>query len=154
MKLFNRFSFPLVAIAVLAFNHTATAQPAIQSTSNWHQWRGPSGMGVSSATDLPLTWAPDSNISWKTPLPGPGASSPIVYGDHIYITCYTGYGVPDESNGSLEDLKRHLIAIDQKTGDILWEKIIPAQLPEEERIRDHGYAANSPTADSEHVYVF
>ena len=111
-------------------------------------------MGTSDATGLPLNWSLDENIAWKAPMPGPGASSPVVFGDRIYITCYTGFFVPDQPGGSQEDLKRHLIAIDRKTGDVIWNKAVKAKLPEEERIRDHGFAASTPAVDAERVYVF
>jgi outer membrane protein assembly factor BamB len=122
--------------------------------NDWPGFRGPTGMGVTSAVGLPVQWSESENIAWKTPLPGPGASSPIVFGGRIYLTCYTGFFIPGETGGSQENLKRHLIAIDKNNGRILWDKAIAAKLPEEEKIRDHGFAANTPAADSERVYVF
>ncbi len=122
--------------------------------ATWAGFRGPSGMGVSSAKGLPVTWSESENIAWKSPLPGPGASSPIVFGDRIYLTCYTGFFVPGESGGSQENLKRHLLAISRKDGQIVWDKSIAAKLPEENKIRDHGFAANTPVADAERLYVF
>ncbi len=124
------------------------------ATAQWSRFRGPTGMGKSDSSELPLTWIADQNIAWKTPLPGPGASSPIVFGDQIYLTCYSGYLVPGDSSGSQQDLKRHLIAIDRNDGSIRWDKSVPAKLPEEEKIRDHGFAASTAVADSDHVYVF
>ncbi len=111
-------------------------------------------MGVSDATGLPLTWSMDENVAWKARLPGAGASSPIVLGDHIYLTSYSGYFVPGESGGSLDDLKRHLVCLRRDDGTILWDKSVKATLPEKDRIRDHGYAANTPAADAERVYAF
>ena len=111
-------------------------------------------MGVSNARGLPEKWSPSSGIAWKTALEGAGASSPIVYGDRVYLTSYTGYFVPGESGGSLDDLKRHVLSLDLATGKMLWDKSLAAKLPEEERIRDHGYAANSVAVDSDHIYAF
>jgi outer membrane protein assembly factor BamB len=128
----------------------------VQSTASvdWSRFRGPDGMGVSNAKGLPACWSPSENIAWKTAMPGPGASSPIVLGDHIYLTCYTGYFMSGESTGSLEQLKRHLIAVQRSDGKILWNQAVGAKLPEESRIREHGYAASTPAADAERVYVF
>jgi outer membrane protein assembly factor BamB len=123
-------------------------------TNDWPRFRGPEGTGVSAATGLPLTWNENENVVWKVPLPGAGSSSPVVWGDHIYLTCYTGYFVPGEPGGSLDDLERHLICLRRDDGKVLWKKSIKARLPEEERIRDHGYAANTPAADDERVYAF
>ncbi len=131
--------------------------PPVESPSaaaDWPRFRGPSGMGTSRATGLPVTWGQQENVIWKTALPGPGASSPIVGGDHIYVTCYTGYFVPGQPEGNLEELERHLIALRRGNGEIIWDQPVPAKLPEETRIRDHGYAANTPAVDADRVYVF
>src|SRR5262245_4319344 len=79
--------------------------PAVNK--DWPGFRGPTGQGLTNAKP-PVKWSANENIAWKTKLPGPGASSPVVFGDRIYLTCYTGYFVPGESGGSLEELKRHL----------------------------------------------
>ncbi len=133
--------------------NTAKANRAI-AQGDWAGFRGPTGMGLTEAKGLPTKWSQSENIDWKTPLPGAGASSPIVWKDHIYLTSYTGFFVPGESGGSQEDLNRHLICVNKSDGKILWNKPVKAKLPEEERIRDHGFAANTPAADAERVYVF
>jgi outer membrane protein assembly factor BamB len=127
---------------------------AFAAEAEWSSFRGPTGQGESAAKDLPTTWSETENIAWKTPLPGPGASSPVVFGDRIYLTCYTGFFVPGESGGSQEDLKRHLLSIDRKSGKIVWDKPVAAKLPEEDKIRDHGFAANTPAVDAERIYCF
>jgi len=137
----------------VAFRNVA-ASKSTSAAAEWSRFRGPDGSGASRSADLPVLWSGTENIAWKTPLPGPGASSPIVYGDQIYLTCYTGYFVPDQAGGSLDQLKRHLIAVRRADGGIAWDRAVSARLPEEENIRDHGYAANTPAADSERVYAF
>ena len=117
-------------------------------------FRGPGGQGVSTAKALPVEWSESENIAWKIPMPGPGASSPIVFKDHIYISCYSGFFVPGESAGSQKELKRHLLCLDRKSGKTLWEKSVAAKLPEEDSIRDHGFAASTPAADEDHVFCF
>lgn len=134
---------------------TPLASSKVAATaSEWARFRGPSGMGTSDAKGLPLNWSTDENIAWKIPLPGPGASSPVVFQDRIYLTCYTGFFIPGEPNGNQEDLKRHLIAVRRSDGGVIWDQAIAAKLPEEDRIRDHGFAANTPAADDERVYAF
>lgn len=135
-------------------NTLPTANAVANAAETWSSFRGPTGMGASSAKGLPVEWGADQNIAWKTKMPGPGASSPIVWGDRIYITCYTGFFIPDEPGGSQEDLRRHLIALRRTDGEILWDTPVAAKLPEEDRIRDHGFAASTPAADADHVYVF
>ena len=111
-------------------------------------------MGTSTATPLPLNWSESENIAWKKELPGGGSSSPIVFGDHIYLTTYSGYLVPGQSSGSLENLTRHLVCLSRESGQTVWNKSVPAAMPEEERIRDHGFAANTPVADTSGVVAF
>jgi len=67
------------------------------TASDWRQFRGPNGQGISSDKNVPLVWGETKNLKWKAPLPGPGSSSPIVCGDKIFVTCYSGYGI-DRSN--------------------------------------------------------
>lgn len=120
----------------------------------WSRFRGPLGDGTSAAKGLPREWGMENNIAWKTRLPGGGSSSPIVWDNHIYLTSYTGYLVPREDQGNLEDLTRHLLCLDSSNGKLLWDRAVPAKQPEESSIRDHGYAANSCVADADHVYAF
>lgn len=140
-------------VAIAFFCGSFFAQAADNST-DWAGFRGPNGMGTSSAKGLPVFWSESENVVWKTPLPGPGASSPIVFGDRIYLTSYTGFFVPGESGGSQENLKRHLLAMNRKDGKIVWNTAVAAKLPEEDKIRDHGFAANTPAADAERIYAF
>lgn len=128
--------------------------PPLLWGQDWSQFRGPGGQGKSDAKGLPMNWSATENVVWKTKLPGPGASSAIVFGDRAYLTCYSGYSLPPGSGGSLDQLKRHLIAVGLKDGSIVWDQSVAAKLPEEPKIRDHGYAANSPVADADRVYVF
>lgn len=119
---------------------------------DWTQFRGPNGSGIAAEARLPTTWSADENVLWKTDLPGPGASSPILIGDRIYLTCYTGYS---EGRGDINELVRHLVCLNRADGKIRWTKEVPAKLPEEEKNREgHGYSSNTPVADAEHVYVF
>lgn len=131
-----------------------TAASASAALRDWPQFRGKDGMGVSDATGLPVSWDDTRNVIWKSPLPGAGSSSPVVFGDHIYLTSYTGYLVPGEPKGSPEQLERQLICLQRETGKMLWQKSVKAALPEEDSIRDHGFAANTPAADHEQVYAF
>jgi len=121
----------------------------------WRQFRGPNGSGTSRERGLPTRWSATENVVWKTALPGAGASCPIVVGERIYVTCYSGYGVPGRRGGSMDDLKRHLVCLDRKAGRILWTRDLKVRLPEQPRTRDdHGYASNTPVSDGKGLYVF
>ena len=146
------FGCPALLLSLLATVPARAEERPGDST--WSSFRGPSQMGLSDAKGLPLQWNQKRGIAWKTPLPGAGASSPIVHADRIYLTCYTGYFVPGEENGALDKLERRILAISAKDGSVLWNHAVPARMPEETRIRDHGYAASTPAADADRVYVF
>lgn len=122
--------------------------------ADWPQFRGADGQGVSPQAELPLEWSATLNLRWKTELPGPGGSSPVVFGDRIYLTCYTGYAVPGSPGGNLDALQRHLLCFRRADGTLLWQKEVPAAQPEQARVRDHGYATSTPAADADGVYVF
>jgi len=123
------------------------------SAQDWPQYRGPGGLGIGQANDLPTTWSDTKNVAWKTPLPGAGSSSPIVLDGKLYLTCYSGYGI-EGSEGTLDDLLLHLVCVDVGTGKILWNTPVKPDLPEEKRVRDHGYTAQTPATDGRHLYVF
>src|SRR5688572_866435 len=67
--------------------------------SDWTQFRGPGALGRSDAKGFPLTWSDDKNIVWKAALPGPGASSPITFGNKIFLTCFTGFATSSRDPG-------------------------------------------------------
>lgn len=118
------------------------------------QFRGPGGQGISAENSLPTTWSATQNIAWKTALPGPGTSSPILVGNKIYLTCYSGFNVPGQS-GDMSDLKRHLVCLNRTDGKLLWKNDIAAKLPEQDPIRDdHGYASSTPASDGRSIYCF
>ena len=127
--------------------------PDTVRAENWPQFRGPGGLGISQEKDLPITWSETENIAWKTAMPGYGSSSPIVLDGKLYITCYSGYGM-ENTSGRMEDLTLHLVCVNSKPGEITWNKQIKPTLPESKRVRDHGYAAQTPITDGEHLYVF
>ncbi|MFO0877811.1 MAG: PQQ-binding-like beta-propeller repeat protein [Gemmataceae bacterium] len=122
---------------------------------SWPRFRGPDGLGISTDTEVPLEWNEKKNLRWKTALPGPGSSSPVVWGDRIFVTCYTGYG--DGSEGKPNDLRRHLLAIRRDDGKVLWSREVAPDAPEDAYrgyLTQHGYASSTPAVDAEHVYVF
>ena len=121
---------------------------------DWPAFRGPTGQGMAKAEKTPLEWSASSGIAWKVPLPGPGASGAVVSSGRVFVTCYSGHLVPGMPGGSTASLKRHLLCLEASSGKTVWEKVVPAKLPEEEKIRDHGYAASTPLVDDKLVYAF
>ncbi len=141
-----------LGLAILAFC-TGPAQ-----ASDWLRFHGPDGSGISPDTQpLPTKWSETENLKWKRELPGPGVSSPIVVGNRVFVTCWTGYGVDRDNVGDQKNLRRHLICLDRDTGNLLWDKSVEPVLPEDPysgMFTEHGYASQTPVSDGQHVYVF
>ena len=136
--------------AALLFLATIAAHAA-----DWPRFRGADGNGNAGDTKVPATWSDSENLKWKAALPGPGSSSPIVWKDRVFVTCYSGYG--DGSDGAMEKLQRHLVSIERATGKVLWSKSVAAEMPEDAYggfLTEHGYASNTPATDGERVYAF
>lgn len=141
--------------SLLGFVLCGLVPTGLASAADWAQFRGPAGAGVSTEKQLPEQWSANEHLAWKTVLPGPGTSSPVFFGNQIFLTCYSGYNVPGTERGEQADLRRHLVALDRKTGKLRWETPVKAALPEQESIRDgHGYASNTPAVDAQRVYCF
>jgi outer membrane protein assembly factor BamB len=123
---------------------------------DWTRFRGSDGSGVSQSNDVPTTWNQEKNVRWSAEMPGPGSSCPIVIGNQVLLTCYTGYGVKAESPGNARDLVRHLVSVDRTTGKIQWTTPIPSTTDEDPYtgfIVEHGFASSTPASDGTMIYV-
>jgi hypothetical protein len=129
---------------------------ATASAENWPGFRGPGGLGVSSERELPVQWSGTENVAWKTDLPGPGGSSPVVWNDRIFLTCYSGYGLDESNPGNPSDLKRHVLCLNRADGRIVWDRAVEgaAAIPFQGYQARHGYASSTPATDGTMVYVF
>ncbi len=147
-----KFGRGLLAAAILTISTGGACR-----AGDWPQFRGPDADNTSAESGPPLTWSESKNLLWKTPLPGPGSSSPIVVGDKLFVTCYSGYGENSRDPGDMADLRRHLVCVRTTDGKILWNSTVPAELPEDPfrgYLTEHGYASSTPVSDGERVYVF
>ncbi len=130
----------------------------LASGSDWPRFRGVNGSGISTDKQpLPTKWGDTENVKWKIPLPGPGASSPIVVGRRVYVTCWSGYQADPRNEGDEKDLLRHLICLDRETGKVIWDKTVQPVLPEDDfsgTFTQHGYASHTPVSDGKNIYVF
>ena len=141
---------------VFCFCLTFAFVTSIGFAETWTRFRGQSGSGVSAAK-LPTKWSDTSNLAWKTKLPGKGSSSPVIHGDKIFLTAYSGYALSAEAPGDRAKLKLHVLCLSVKDGRLLWNKQIDPASEEQKaskRIIDHGYASPTPCVDDQNVYAF
>ena len=113
----------------------------ITLAENWPQFRGASGQGVSAEKSLPLKWSVTENVAWKTELPGESWSSPVVWGERVFVTTATDGG---------ESCR--VVSLERKTGKILWNHEVFKQVPRRKEGRNT-YATPTPSTDGERVYV-
>ena len=108
---------------------------------NWPGWRGPSGDGVSAGKGIPTKWSSTENIAWRIAVPGEGHSSPIVWGDKVFLT-----------SSLTEKNKRILLCIDRLSGQTVWQRDV-VQSPPETIHRLNRRASGTPATDGKQVYV-
>jgi outer membrane protein assembly factor BamB len=142
----------------------------------WPHWRGPAQNGVAPGT-APTTWSDTSNVAWKIEIPGRGHSSPIIWGDRIFITTAvpTGRkpepppapepaagggrgrgrgGFGSQSAASNEEQRFEVMAIDRLTGKTVWRQTALTATPHEGYHFQYGsFASNAPTTDGQRVYA-
>jgi outer membrane protein assembly factor BamB len=145
---------------------------------NWPQWRGPLGTAVSPEKGLPVEWSNEQNIAWKAELRGLGVSSPIVWGNRVFVTHQIGasalragrhptlvQGADAAAAGELplggsrpegpdQEIKLVVAALDRASGKLVWEYELAAegQLPDVHEKRN--LATSSPVTDGERVYAW
>ena len=159
----RRLMFAAFLLSVLAFRGSA-ADPA-DAERFWPGWRGPHGTGVSTQANPPIEWTSEKNVRWSRRLPGMGHSTPVVWGDRIYLTTAVPFGeaLPPRMSGrpgahnNLPVTHRHhfyAIAVSRKTGDVVWQKKLTDKLPHEGGHETASLASNSPVTDGEHIFAF
>lgn len=132
---------------------------------NWPQWRGPRGTGVAPHADPPVRWSETQNIRWKIALPGRGHSTPIVWGDRVFLTTAVPYGEALKprysgapgAHDNLPITHRHefvVLAIDRRDGNIVWQRTVSKELPHEGGHNTASLASHSAVTDGEHLFAF
>jgi len=134
--------------------------------AQWPKWRGPDDNGM-ARTDAPLRWSDTENIKWKTTIPGRGHSSPVLWGDKIFLTTAIpttapaaepprkGGGPAMGDQGPQPEHRFEVLCLDKKTGKILWQRTAVTASPHEGYHHMYGsFASNSPITDGQRVYAF
>jgi outer membrane protein assembly factor BamB len=161
-------TLPFAMLGICLFTSAGLASDLDQKRlDNWHQWRGPEANGTAQKADPPVKWNAKTNIKWKTELPGRGSSTPIVWGDQVFIctAIRTGRTVDRENLPKLDPRfdKRTtrptnyyqfvVLSFDRRNGNLLWRHKAAEQVPHEGHHDTHSYAAGSPTTDGRFLYV-
>lgn len=160
------FWIALFCLALLPFT-TNAGEFATQKLDNWPQWRGPQADGTAPHGKPPVKWDSKTNIKWKTELPGLGTSTPIVWGDVVFVlsTLDTGRAAKDADIPRQDERFEKkttppatyhqflVLAIDRRSGDLRWKRIAAEAVPHEGHHPTHGFAAYSPTTDGRFLYV-
>ena len=156
-----------ISLASAGLNFFAESAAA----GNWPQWRGPDGSGISNEKNLPSEWSPTKNIKWKTPIEGRAHSSPIVWGNRIFVTTaiegaeVAGAKAAKHMLGDKEFVhpdsiganRKHtfkVVSIDRDSGKVVWQTTAWEGTPYDDRHRKSSYAASTPATDGKMVYAF
>ncbi len=155
----------LVALNLHSHSTSADDNAALADVAaNWHQWRGPNANGSAdeSATP-PVRWDATTNLQWSVDLPGDGSSTPVVWGDQVFVLSAEKTdrkaGTPTVPNPAAKTIPPNLYyrfivtSIDRRNGNVLWQNVATEQVPHEGHHDSHTYAAGSPTTDGERLYA-
>lgn len=167
-QIINRVGANLVFLAVLLLILVGTGAAAEEQTEilkQWPEWRGPLRTGVAPHGDPPVVWAEDKNVGWKLSIPGTGHSTPIIWGNRIFLTTAVPFGEVQAHAGGHVDgahdnmeptraMKFIVLAVDRRSGKILWEKTVRGQRPHEGTHETGSWASNSSATDGEHLFAY
>ncbi len=136
----------------------------LMAEEHWPQFRGPGAAGVADGADFPERWSATENVAWKREIPGVGWSSPVVWGDRVYLTTVVSTGPLEQpkkglyfggNRGKVSDVHRYVaLALDAKTGRIVWERELWKGVPPESRHLKNSFASETPATDGERVYFY
>jgi len=143
---------------------------ALAGGDDWPGWRGPTANGVSTLKNVPTAWSAERNVAWKTPLEGRGLSSPVVWGDHIFLTAdvegeavegvppkHRMRGEPFRHPDSIGMNHKHILKVmsfDTKSGKQLWERTAYNGTVADEIHKFNTYASATPVTDGKFVYAY
>jgi len=149
-----------------SFTAKPPAKPLGSGTGSWPSFRGPHASGVADGQHLPDTWNPKTgeHVLWRTPIPGLAHSSPIVWGDQVFVTSAVSsdpkatfkpglYGDGDASTDRSAQ-RWMLFALDRRTGKVLWERVAFQGVPKEKRHIKSTYASATPATDGRIVVAW
>lgn len=160
-------SITFLSLAIALQAAPVWSAPSVEAAGNWPQWRGPLANGVAPQANPPSKWSETENIKWKQPIPGFGTSTPIIWGDRVFLLSAVplaaeapppspaaGDGPGRRSAGAKSPHKFVVLCLERSTGKVRWEKAAVEETPHEGHHPDHGYASASPITDGELVLAY
>jgi outer membrane protein assembly factor BamB len=123
--------------------------PAADGDRFWPQWRGPLLTGAAPQGDPPVEWSEAKNVKWKVEIPGKGSSTPVIWGDTIFILT----AVPADA-GERAKQRFTVLAIGRKDGKMLWQRVVREEVPHEGTHATNTWASASALTDGQLVYAF
>lgn len=149
LTIFLSFVLPILLVYVCVFNISiSNIAHADELSENWYQWRGPNNDGISTADNVPIKWSQSENVHWRLPLPGEGASTPVVWKDKIFLTT-ADEGEPEKP----ADTSKIVLMCVSTDGEIQWKRTL-SDVNRSSRGDEVNFAAPSPTTDGKHVWAF
>jgi len=142
-----RLAVPGLALALVSLGPAGPGLGAVPPVPerSWPQWRGPLGTGEAPQADPPVEWSEEKNVAWKVRVPGGGKSTPIVWGDAVYLTTAVPKG------GGQEFV---VLAYGRADGAVRWRRTVKELVPHEGTHEDGSFAAGSALTDGERIYAF
>lgn len=155
---------PIGLISLLALAAFGAAQAA-DTNAHWPRWRGPLDTGEAPNAKPPINWSAEKNIRWKLEIPGRGHSTPIIWGDRVYLTTAIPVGEKlaptysgrEGAHNNLPITNRQefaVIAVSRSQGTIDWRKTVHREIPHEGAHESASLASNSPVTDGKRVYAY
>ena len=162
----RRLPYPTLLPVFAAFVFSLTSLDATDNShSNWHQFRGEGARGIGTGDSLPEHWTANQNIAWKVDLPGRGWSSPVVWGNKVFVNTVINSSESEDPKkglyfgGNRLDIPQTIhtwkvYSLDLKDGAILWEQTVHEANPETSIHLKNSYASETPTTDGKNVYFY
>ncbi len=152
-------------VALLGHGVARAAEARGDAMDHWPQWRGPLGTGAAPRGEPPVEWGEGRNVRWGVALPGLGHSTPVVWGERVFLTSAVEAGVAEGSPepmapGAHDNLAPAqvldfvVLAVDRRSGEIAWRRTVRSERPHEGTHATGSWASASPVTDGERVFAF
>ncbi|MFO1065482.1 MAG: PQQ-binding-like beta-propeller repeat protein [Pirellulales bacterium] len=160
---FRKKLMPIMLTPAIFVSSLNATEPNVES-KQWPSWRGPNFNGAAaSSAHPPVIWDAQTNVKWSSPIPGEGSSTPVVWGDQIFVLSAEATDRKRETPAEADPqdkttppdvyYKFIVTSLDRGTGKVRWQHVATEQVPHEGKHQTHTYAAASPVTDGKLLYA-